>query len=79
MIPCRLVAVFDDGDLCAERAGYRHCIYLFLLGKTYGAVKNSQTGLWYLMLFMEIPTYRRTNIQEEYGMSRTYKLTMNKV
>lgn len=31
------------------------------------------------MLFMEIPTYRRLNIQEEYGMSRTYKLTMNKV
>lgn len=31
------------------------------------------------MLFMEIPTYRRLNIQAEYGMSRTYKLTMNKV
>ena len=40
MIPCRLVAFFDDGDLCAERAGYRHCIYLVLLGKTYGVVKK---------------------------------------
>lgn len=36
MIPCRLVAFFDDGDLCAER----YCIYLFLLGKTYGVVKK---------------------------------------
>ena len=66
---------------CAERAGYRHYIYLFLLGKDLRySEKIHKTGFMvFNVILWKYRPIEDFNIQEEYGMSRTYKLTMNKV